>query len=480
MVKQAPSPLRLATMAAFALSCFCLLLFLWVSFGGPSPLKAKGYRFEVAFPEAALLAEQADVRVAGVEVGKVRAIERLAGGGNATIATIELDPKFAPISADARAILRQKAILGETYVDLTTGRRGGRRLREGERLAPGNVEDTVELDEILDTYDAYTRAAFRTWQQGLGTAIRPRGQDLNDALGNLPGFVREGGDLFALLDEQRAALRGLVRNTGVVFEALTRREGQLRALVENSDTVLTAVARQDKAFAETWNVFPTFLEESRLTFHRLKRFSADTRPLVREMRPALEDLRPTLLALRDLSPDLRRLYANLDPLLTISRRSLPATAAILRDLRPALGELGPFLSEFNPVVDWIGQHQNTLTDLFSNLGAATAAKGIPTSDPQATGHYLRQFGPAGAETVAVHPKRLASNRGNAYLSPLSLLRREVSEKGIAPSFDCDNAGGPKDATDGASGSPACHPQNPFTFRGATRSFPHVERADYSK
>lgn len=480
MQKQAPSPARLAVMTAFALSCFGLLLFLWISFGGPSPLKAKGYRFEVAFPEAALLAEQADVRVAGVEVGKVRAIRRLPGGENATVATIEIDPKYAPISAEARAILRQKAILGETYVDLTTGSRGGRRLREGERLADGNVERTVELDEILDTYDPYTRAAFRSWQQGLGTAIRHRGQDLNDALGTLPGFVREGGDLFTVLDEQRAALRGLVRNTGVVFEALTEREGQLRALVENSDTVLSAVAKQDDAFAETWNVFPTFLTESRLTFKRLQRFATDTRPMVREMRPALDDLRPTLLALNRLAPDLRLLYRNLDPLLTISKRSLPATSEILRDLRPALGELGPLFSEFNPLIDWIGQQQHTLTDMFANLGAATAAKGIPSTDPQATGHYLRQYGPAGAETVAVHPNRLGSNRGNAYLNPLELVNPLITSKGIIPSYDCVNAGGPKDATEGASASPACIVQDPFGFRGATRKFPRIERADYSK
>ena len=35
MNKAAPSPLRVLTMVVFALSCFGLLLFLWLSFGGP-------------------------------------------------------------------------------------------------------------------------------------------------------------------------------------------------------------------------------------------------------------------------------------------------------------------------------------------------------------------------------------------------------------------------------------------------------------
>src|SRR6476661_7856231 len=130
MVKQAPTLGRMMAMVGFALSCFGLLLYLWVAFGGPSPLKPKGYRFTVAFPEAALLASQADVRVAGVEVGKVAEIERRTGGGNATIATIQLDPEYAPIADDARVILRQKAILGETYVDLTLGSQDAPRIPE--------------------------------------------------------------------------------------------------------------------------------------------------------------------------------------------------------------------------------------------------------------------------------------------------------------------------------------------------------------
>ena len=72
MQKQAPSLGRIGTMVIFALTCFGLLLFLWLSFGGPIPLKPKGYQFKVAFPEATQLGLEADVRVAGVSVGKVR------------------------------------------------------------------------------------------------------------------------------------------------------------------------------------------------------------------------------------------------------------------------------------------------------------------------------------------------------------------------------------------------------------------------
>ena len=71
MIKQAPPLSRIIAMIVFALSCFSIVLFLWISFGGSVPLKAKGYRFTADLTEATLLVNDADVRISGVTVGSV-------------------------------------------------------------------------------------------------------------------------------------------------------------------------------------------------------------------------------------------------------------------------------------------------------------------------------------------------------------------------------------------------------------------------
>ena len=70
MIKQAPSVGRIVAMVAFTMSCFGILLFLWISFGGPAPLRPDSYRLRVAFPEATQLAQEAEVRISGVPVGE--------------------------------------------------------------------------------------------------------------------------------------------------------------------------------------------------------------------------------------------------------------------------------------------------------------------------------------------------------------------------------------------------------------------------
>jgi phospholipid/cholesterol/gamma-HCH transport system substrate-binding protein len=471
MTTRTPSPLRVMTMVVFALSCFGLLLFLWLSFGGPIPLKPQGYRVQVAFPEATTLAQEADVRVAGVSVGKVRG---LAAGGNRTVATLELDREFAPLRADARAILRQKTLLGETYVELTRGR-SGRELPEGGRLPDGQVADSVQLDEILDALDPATRAAFRGWQQDLAAGIDGRGRDLNDALGTMPGFAADGADVLAVLATQRGALQRLVRNTGVTFAALTENEQQLRTLITTSKQVFDATASRNEALAESIRILPTFLDESKATLARLDTFSRDTRPLVRDLRPVARELRPTLADVRALAPDAERFFRDLDPLIDASERGLPAAREVLAGAEPLLARLHPFAGQLNPVLQFLEMSQLQVSD-FISYGAAALAD-TTASPGGGVGHYLRQFGPVGAESAAIYRERLKSNRGNSYFGPGQLFEPKGGEFLLPPSTDCDNAGG-EQHPHGI--DPGCHEAEPMHFGGRVQGrFPHVEAQDYS-
>jgi virulence factor Mce-like protein len=473
MQTSTPSFSRIVVMVVFALSCFGLLLFLWLSFGGPIPLKPKGYRVQVAFPEATQLGLEADVRVAGVSVGKLRE-KKLDPASNRTLATLEIDREFAPLKSDTKAMLRQKSLLGETYIELTPGT-SEKRLAEGGRLPNARVQDTVELDEIFRALDPQTRAQFRTWQQDLAKGIKGRGRDFNDALGTLPGFAHDGADITEVLDQQEGAVSRLVKNTGVTFGALTENEQQLSNLITSASDVFDATASQQDNLAETIRILPTFLDESKATVERLRTFSANAQPLVEDLQPVARDLQPTLRDVRALSPDLRSFFKNLEPLIEASETGLPAGSEVLRGLKPTLAELTPLLQQINPILQYLEMSQFQVTDFLSN-GAAALADTTPSTSG-GVGHYLRQFGPTGAESLAIYKERLSTNRGNSYPAPLSLFG-DLEGKGIFPNYDCIPSGGEKTP---AEGDPGCRKSEGQNWgQGLSGIFPRVQPADYSK
>jgi len=413
MQKQAPTLGRMLVMVGFTLSCFGLLLFLWLAFGGPIPLAPKGYRFSTSFGEATQLAKEADVRISGVSVGKVKEIETTPGGRSETI--IELDKKYAPIPKDTKAVLRQKTLLGETYVELTPGSPKSGMLPEDGNLPASQVSPTVELDEIFRAFDSQTRAAFQTWMQQQAIGLTGRGKDLNNALGNLAPFAADTDTLLRILNAQSGDVRRVVNGTGEVFDALTARDDQLRALIENSNRLFATTAQQDRNLQDIFRILPTFEKESEQTVRRLTEFSENTDPLVDQLHPAARELSPTLQELQGLAPDLRALFRDLGPLVDASKDGLPALQGFLDELRPFLGEFDAPLRQLNPLLSFVGDYKRELNSFFANVVAATQATG-PVPDGSLV-HYLRTMNPINAENLAIYANRLPTNRVNPYQKP---------------------------------------------------------------
>lgn len=422
MQKQAPTLGRLLVIVGFAFSCFGLLLFLWLSFGGPIPLKPKGYRFEITFTEANQLAGEADVRISGVPVGKVKTIENSPDG--TTAVTVEIDEKYAPVPQNTRAILRQKTLLGETYVELSPGTASEGALAEGANLPASQTQETVELDEITRAFDARTRRAFQVWQQAQAEGVAGRGSDLNDAIGNLEPFAQDTREVLEILNSQTNAVQQLVRDTGELFGALSEQRGQLSGLITNSNRVFDVTANRNQQLKETFRALPTFQTEATATLRRLDQFARDTDPLVKQLTPAAEEAGPTLEALADVAPSLNALFTDLDPLLDASEDGLPATQKLLNELAPFLGAFDPALKQLNPLLQFVSAYRSDLRAFFANTAAATEAFDVERiGGKNRRIHYFTVSPvPLNPEGLAAYPSRIGSSRSNPYPFPESFLK----------------------------------------------------------
>ena len=462
MNKRAPTVAQIMIMVVFALSCFGLLTYIWKSFGGPSPLAPKGYRITADFDEATQLSDTADVRISGITVGRVKKTELAT---DRTRAEIEIEDKYAPLPRDTKAIIRQKTLLGESYIELTPGTRNGPKLFDGERLRRGQVVRTTELDEVTRALDLRTRQDLQRFVRAVAS-LEGEGGELSAALGQLPSFTNDSTRVLRTLDRQERAVRQLVRDGGAVFEALGRQQGQLSGLVRAGDAVLATTARRDDDLAEAVRILPTTLRELRPTLEQVRALSLEATPLVRDLRPGARALTPALQDAMVLAPQAEALFGDVDRLVDVSREGVPATTRIVRAAHPVFKRLPPVLQEAQGVAEYLRLYKEDAIAQLAGFGSSLQAK-APTEANGAPLHYLRALVPFTSEGLAVYSERQGTNRHNPYFKPGALNRLQ---QGLE-SFDCLHV------NNQSSGEPAppCVEQRQTTFQGRNTAYSQVRR-----
>ncbi len=474
METRPPTVTRVLIAVGFAISCFALFLFLWVAFGGPIPLKSEGYEITIPVQEATQLAVESDVRISGVSVGKVKRID-LGGDGRAD-ATIELDSKYAPLPTDTRAILRQKTLLGETYIELTPGTQNGPTIPEGGSLPTAQVAQSVQLDEIFRAFDPKTRDAFQQWMASAAVATTGRGEDISNAIASLEPFADQADTTLRLLDSQKHAVGQLVSDGGETFQALSERQGQLSGLIRNSDQVFQTTAKRNSELEDIFRIFPTFQTESRETLARLETFARKSDPVVRQLRPSIKQLSPTLVSLGKLAPHLKRFFVGLDRVIPLSGSGFGALRDVLDDqLPPLLGRLDPYLARFDPILEGLRDYKHELTALLANVTAASDGVKGTNADGNFQ-HYLRTQAELSPEVLAAFSNRVASNRTNPYFKAGAFKKLNSGLQGFE-NFQCTNGidASLDDTPAGRANFNADHPDLPVGFTTLPPLFDRIQK-----
>ena len=466
MITQAPSPRVVALGTAFVLSCVGLIFFVWSTLGGSTPLKPHGYEVHITFTDASQLDSNADVRIAGVNVGKVVSIRQ---AGLDSRATIDLQSQYAPLRSDARAILRQKTLLGETFVELAPGSRSAPPIPDGGTLASSQVLQRQSLDRLLGTLDAPTRRHLQQLLTGGAAALAGRGADLNAALGNLDPVAESLQTIAATLDRQHAPLRSLVRDGGTVLSTVADGRSQVDQLIRQGDTVFSATAARNRALTQTVALLPGVVSQLNATMKRLDTTAGIATPTLHALRPVAATALPALRGLNAAAPQAVDLFRRLQRLIPVARRALPATATLVKGLTPFTDALYPAAANIVPVIDLMNVYKRELVASAANVAAATQAK-APVADGRNL-NYLRFVLPLTEESLIGYDKRQPANRHNAYSAPGTWSA--IGREGL-PASDCRNTSNPQTAPVMGSGAPPCRVQAPWDFEGAKRYYPHVE------
>jgi virulence factor Mce-like protein len=454
VITKLPARGTVLIVVAFVLASLLLTLYVWRSVGGAVPLQPKRYSVTALFDNASQLTKEADIRISGVNVGSVT---NVVPRGLLTEATLSLDSRFAPLPSDVRAIIRQKTLLGESFVELSPGSRTAPKLREGARLAMEQVAPTQPLDRVLGMLDKPTRERLHELLTNTGTMLEGRGTDLNAAFGNFALGARQLRSLVAILDSQRPAVESLVRDGGRVFQTVGDHEADVQRLVRSAHAALSATAERDKQLTATVRAAPGLLRELRVTANAASRTATLAAPVLDEFRPVAPLLAPVMRSTREITPEIRRLLVDLEGLMPTARRALPAAGAVVSALSPLVDVLEPAAAEVVPMIDYMATYRKELVATMANVGASTLGKS-PSTNGRMT-RYLRTIIPIGQESIVGWTDRIGENRYNAYRAPGELI--QLAE-GMA-SAGCAHA------TSGGN-APPCRVATGWSFKGGPKAF----------
>ena len=271
-------------------------------------------------------------------------------------------------------------------------------------------------------------------------------EDFNDALGNAAPFFAERRQASCARSTEQdvaAAARSCATPDACSTAVLGEDGHSLRDLIEGGEATFSALASRDDALAETFEVLPTFLRETRTTVERLER----VRPRHRPARPRPARARPTTSAptLRDLGRPVARPRAPV-PRRRAARRPPPQPAcrppsACSRASSRCSSRLTSFLPELNPILAYLSFSREQVATFLApgRLRARRQRDRAATASSRFAEHYLPQSAIIDSRSLQRRAARPFWERANSYVAP-NAWERSIG-LGAIEAFDCGPAGG---------------------------------------
>ncbi|MEA2348112.1 MAG: phospholipid/cholesterol/gamma-HCH transport system substrate-binding protein [Thermoleophilaceae bacterium] len=369
----------LAAVAAFA-AIAVIALVLLVGAG------AGAYVVHARFIDAGQLVVGAPVEVTGERLGKVTRLA-VTPDGQADVVLEIRSAEWAPLHQGTLATIRTPGFSGvaNRYVDISPGPIKAPVIPNGGVIDAEHTRPIVDLDEVLDMFDAKTRDDLRGFISAgseiyAGNNVRA----VNRTLLYLNPALAQVGSLSQELVRDRAAFRRLIVDGSTVVAALAPRTTDIEQGVANTAITLRAVASRRSAFDDALSRTPAVFDQAQGSLRTIRNTLARVRPALREARPLAK---PSAQLFRHFKPTAKRLM----PVVKDGRELLPPLEETLKKLpqlsrvgTPALTSTGKAIQRAQPVFEGLRPYApDVAAGLFGGLGAATMGA------YDANGHYAR-------------------------------------------------------------------------------------------
>jgi phospholipid/cholesterol/gamma-HCH transport system substrate-binding protein len=296
--------------------CAIVLILIAVYFGFTKDIPfTHGYQLHAVFESSNNLRPGSPVRIAGVNVGTVKSVERY-GDTDLTDVTLEIDEAGLPIHRDATLKIRPRIFLeGNFFVDLRPGSPSTPEVSDGGTLGSTQTATPVQFDQVLTALQADQRADLQTLLQEFGKALASKPSpeqlatldpDVRDKTGaqGLNGSYTYGPDALkgatlvnsALLGTEPHDLSRMIASIARLTTTLRTRERALQELIVNFNTTAGSFAARSSALTQAVGLLGPTLTAANAAFRSLDASFPATRGWARDFTPAVLETPETIEA----------------------------------------------------------------------------------------------------------------------------------------------------------------------------------------
>jgi phospholipid/cholesterol/gamma-HCH transport system substrate-binding protein len=370
---------RLGAAAALLAAVIVILILI---LGSSSP-----YTVRVRFQNASGLVTGNNVLIGSAAVGTVSSIG-LTPNGLAEVTLHLHDVGRLHRGTVARIYEDSLSGIAAKYVQLEPGPNSAPVIHSGGTIGQGHTYSEVNLDALVNSLNAKTRAGLANTIQGEAASLQGKGKAANQTLKYLAPGLQSTSRVTQELIRDEPSFDGLLVQGAKAMSALSSRSDELTQLVSNTSQTAGAIDDQSAALQQSLDLLPGVLNRSTTTFAGLDRTLNSLTPVVNASKPGVVDLPqflseldatstkagPTVQALNDLisnpsgNGDLISLLQESPSLAAIASRSYPEMIKQFEQSDPQLS----YLREYTP-----------------DVVAALSDVGQASSNYDANGHYVR-------------------------------------------------------------------------------------------
>jgi len=345
-----------------------------------------GYRVGAVFENANEIRPGSPVRIAGVNVGKVKHVDQF-GNSAAARVSMELDDAALPIHKDATFKIRPRIFLeGNFFVDLRPGTPSAGNISEGDTIPMTQTSNPVQLDQVLTSLQSDARTDLQDLLDSYGTALTAtptaaddatqdpavRGETAAQAINK--SYITAGAALKgtaivnqSLLGTEPKDLSRLIKGFGTVARALDANEVQLQDFVTNFNRFTGALASQSTALRQSIRLLAPTLETANTTLGDLNAAFPATRAFAREILPGVRETPATINASFPFIRETRRWLAPSE------------LQGLAKQLRPTSAALAKFTDQSISLFPKLTALNRCITDVILPTGDVVVQEGALTA-----------------------------------------------------------------------------------------------------